>query len=108
MKKLIITAILLLSGNAFALPNLIVEKGGYYNERFDSYVQQTFITSKENSLKINKVTINRNNCEIISPSENYLVELKFGEKVKVTPKLGCDILEVTIDTNKGTETYVFD
>ncbi|OCG24059.1 hypothetical protein A9G45_07090 [Gilliamella sp. HK2] len=108
MKKLIITTFLLFCSNAFALPNLIVEKDEYYNERLDDYVQQAFITSKENNIKINKVVINRDNCKIISSTENYLVELKFGEKVKVTPKFGCDILEVTVDTNKGTETYAFD
>lgn len=108
MKKFIITTLLLFSSHAFTLPNLVVEKNGYYNERIDGFVQQAFITSRENSIKIDRVIINRNNCEIISPSQNYLVELKFGEKVKVTPKLGCDILEITIDTNKGSETYVFD
>lgn len=38
MKKLIITIILLFSGVTSALPNLIVKKDGYYNERLDSYV----------------------------------------------------------------------
>jgi hypothetical protein len=57
MKKLIITTFLLFCSNAFALPNLIVEKDEYYNERLDDYVQQAFITSKENNIKINKVVI---------------------------------------------------
>lgn len=85
--------------------NLQVQIQDYYNPLAQANGQHVFITSKEDNVKINNVVINRGNCRIGTPARNYRVTLGFGQKIRVTPLVGCTVMEIKIDTDKGSETY---
>ncbi|OCG34215.1 MULTISPECIES: hypothetical protein [unclassified Gilliamella] len=107
MKKILLLLILVGSTfNSFAV-QLKVNVQNYYNSLAGMYSQHVYITSMENSVAIKGVTINKGNCRIGTSPREYRVTLKYGQRVRVTPIIGCSVLEVKVVTNKGTKTYSF-
>lgn len=77
----------------------------YYNPLAGMYSQHVYITSMEDHVTLKNVSINRGNCRIGTPPQQYLRTLNFGQKIMVTPIVGCSIIEIKVVTDKGTETY---
>ncbi len=77
---------------------------GYWTPTY-SAAEFLSITSKIDSLTIQKITANRGNCAVL-PLQPLPATLKFGEVLKV--RLGCNPLEVVTDTSEGSNTSSWD
>lgn len=63
------------------------------------------ITSIADGLTINSVMVNRNQCRasVGNPSKSF--NLSFGKTITYNYNVKCDIVEIVIDTNKGSWTF---
>ena len=104
IKYCLIAVIGLISTLSFA-QSLKVSTASRWSENWGQYVKELAIVSTEDSVTINKILLNRGNCDY--PMTFRLpYTLKYGQKLNVMLSR-CEILEVQIDTNKGTQTYKF-
>ncbi|MDH0356646.1 MULTISPECIES: hypothetical protein [Morganella] len=74
----------------------IVHKGLYYK-----YIN---IVSLTDEIIIDDVIVNRGNCQkVMAPTGNK--KLHYGQSIRYEYPKSCQIMEITVTTNKGSGTY---
>lgn len=63
-----------------------------------------YITSLEDSIIVNNVIVNRNQCIPEQSTFNFPMSLQFGNQIAAV-YMQCNILEISIHTNRGNVTY---
>jgi hypothetical protein len=85
-------------------PNETALEGDILKVTANKFERQINVTSKSDCLAIERVIVNRGNCEV---SGNIPKVLKFGETIEMN--YTCqEVLEVKINTDQGVGVYTFE
>ena len=115
-KYMLVSALLALSAQALAepAPPIKVETSNQVHPAGTRYVT-VVVTSLDDSIKVEKIDVNRGNCRI--DNQKYLYSsnketilpatLRYGESVKVNFYYNCVASEVVVTTDKGGWRYTY-
>ena len=81
--------------------------GRIWIDGWHDYYPAVKITSMRDGLVINDVIINRNRCRNhLRDARWFPMKLEFGVTREITTDRNCNIIEVVIETNLGSKTYL--
>lgn len=115
-KHMLVPALLALSAHTLAepAPPIKVETSNQVHPAGTRYVT-VVVTSLDDSIKVEKIDVNRGNCRI--DNQKYLyssnketilpASLRYGESVKVNFYNNCVASEVVVTTDKGGWRYTY-
>lgn len=77
------------------------------SDRVTGYAKQIIVISEADNIQIRNVIVNRGNCNIFVYNDLYPRNLRYGESMNLSMLGACNVMEVKVETNKGTGIYKF-
>lgn len=85
------------------IPTLYAETFRRYSENWGQHITMVRLQAQEDSIKINRITVNRGACEVLYTIPTLPVELSYGKTVELMPFSfpNCSVLSVEAFTDRG-------